>query len=197
MERLHVRWRGISASRRDFLQFLAESGEIHLPSKTRPASVRDAPSVRHMCVDHGEQADTGGVDAQRARSKPDKRKSAGLKKIALERIPAAFRSDREQHASSRVGLRERGGDRTFASRVGQEPHGCPGELVEVVLDQLAELAMDGHTRQPRVARLLETLDQERPIARFGQDMGIEVRTLHPFRIREDDPPDAKRRKLRP
>jgi hypothetical protein len=68
---------------------------------------------------------------------------------------------------------------------------------QVVFDQHSELSVDGNHRQPRVARLLKPLDEERPIARFGDDVRVEIVALHALGVRQNDLPDAKRRELSP
>ena len=68
---------------------------------------------------------------------------------------------------------------------------------QVVFDQHPELFVDGNHRQPGVARLLQPLDEERPIAGLGEDVRVEIIALHALGVGQDDLPDAKRRELGP
>ena len=73
---------------------------------------------------------------------------------------------------------------------------APGESVEsvesvqTILDQHLELPVDGNVRQPGVARLLQSFDQQRPVTVRRQHVRVEVVSLHPVRVGQDDPPDS-------
>ena len=69
--------------------------------------------------------------------------------------------------------------------------------VELVFDEDPELPMDRHARQPRVAGLLQALDQQRPVGRRLEDVRVEVVALDARGVGEHDPPDAERGELGP
>ena len=67
--------------------------------------------------------------------------------------------------------------RAVAARVRDQARRVAGHGVELVLDEDPELPMDRHARQPRVAGLLQALDQQRPVGGFLEDVRVEVVAL--------------------
>jgi hypothetical protein len=67
----------------------------------------------------------------------------------------------------------------------------------VVLDQDFELSMDGDGRQPSIAGLLQSFDEERTVAALCQDVRVEVRPFDALGVGQDDLPDTERRELGP
>ena len=57
--------------------------------------------------------------------------------------------------------------------------------------------MDRDDGKPRVARLLQAFDEERAVARLGQDVGVEVLAFDALGVRQDDLSDAQRGELGP
>ncbi len=57
--------------------------------------------------------------------------------------------------------------------------------------------MDRDDRQPRVARLLQSFDQQRPVGLRREDVRVEVVALDLLGVGQDDLSDAERRDLRP
>ena len=142
-----------------------------------------------------QQRDARRVYAQRAWPEADQPKAARGEQAQLEVVPAAFGADREEHAIAVV--RQRRTDRRRAARIGDESRPSSNEIVQVILDEDPELPVDRDRRQPRVASLLQPLDEERPVGRFGEDVRAEVVPFHAFGIGQDDLPHTKRRELRP
>ena len=71
------------------------------------------------------------------------------------------------------------------------------EAVESVLDQRLELLVYRHLRQPRVAGLLQALDEQRAIAFRRHHVRVEVVAFHARRVGQYDLPDAERGELGP
>jgi hypothetical protein len=67
----------------------------------------------------------------------------------------------------------------------------------MIFDEHLEAAMDRDARQPRVACLLQPLDQERTEHAFVEHVAVEIRPFDAFRIGQDDLPDPEGRKRRP
>lgn len=158
-------------------------------------------SIRHLArsktrMRDREERRARGVDAQCARPETDQREAMRGEQGQLEAVPATFRSDGEQHALAPA-LGQHGTDRRGTARIGDEPNAVAKQAIEMILDENPELPVDGDPRRPRVARLLQPLDQQRTIGRFGDEVGIEVVPLYALGIGQDDLPDAKRRELRP
>jgi hypothetical protein len=72
-----------------------------------------------------------------------------------------------------------------------------GQAVQFIFDQRLELPPDQHARQPRVARLLEPFDQQRPVGSLREHVRVEVVAFHTRRIRQDDLAHPERRELSP
>ena len=71
------------------------------------------------------------------------------------------------------------------------------ETIKVVLDQDLESSVDGHRRQPCIACLLKTFDEQRAVALGLQHVGVEIVSLDALGVRQDDLPHANRADLRP
>jgi hypothetical protein len=52
----------------------------------------------HVRVHDGQQADAGGIDAERPRAEADQLKAARLEQVTLERVPATLGPDGEEDA---------------------------------------------------------------------------------------------------
>src|SRR5690349_19786137 len=115
--------------------------------------------------------------------------------VQLEGVPATFRTDRQQ--DTLVTAAERARDRGASARIGDEPNARRKQIVEVILNEDPELAVNGNLRQSGVTRLLQPFDQQRTIARRGQDVRVEVVALDAAGVRQDDLSDPECGKLCP
>lgn len=148
----------------------------------------------------GEESNACGVGAKRPRPHPHTVKPVGLEEFQLKRVPAPFGTDGQKDSCIPVALEARANDGTrgyLRLWVGDQANRPSGKPVEIVLHQDLEAPVDRHLGQPRVARLLKALDQQRPVARRREHMSIEVRSLHALGVRQDDLPHTESRDLRP
>lgn len=120
----------------------------------------------------------------------------GFEKLHLEVVPAALRSDGEQDSFFDALPHDRP-CQPRCRRIGHETKPAPEQAVELVLDQHLESPVDGDGRQSRVARLLQSFDQQRPVALGREDVRVEVVSFHALRVGQDDLTDSKRRDLCP
>ena len=142
------------------------------------------------------ERDTGRVSAERSASQIKGEKSVRFEQVQLERVPSPFRTNSQQDAFTRTHAGKRHGSGA-TSRVGDETVSVGNKLCQVVFNQNAELFMDRHAWQPRVTRLLKPLDEQRPVACFGEHVRVEIVAFDAFGIRQDDLADAERRQLSP
>jgi len=142
------------------------------------------------------ERDTGRVSAQSSASHIKGEKSVRSEQVQLERVPSPFRTDSQQDAFTRTSPCKPhiGGN---SARVGNQTVTARKKRCQVVFDQNAELFVDRHAREPRVARLLKPLDEQRPVTRFAEHVRVEVIAFDACGIRQDDLADAERRQLSP
>ena len=128
--------------------------------------------------------------------RPTARKPCACEERQLEGVPSALRTDGNEHPLIGVRTdRRTDGRRGLGSR--HEAKAFAEQRVQVILDEHLQLPMDRDDGEPRVARLLQAFDEERAVARFGQDVRIEVLPFHALGIRQDDPPNTQRGELGP
>ena len=87
--------------------------------------------------------------------------------------------------------------RRLRRRISDEANAAWKQRIEMILDQDLELPVDRDERYARVARLLQSLDEQGTIGLAGEDMGVEVVAFDFLGVGEDDLADAERRNLRP
>lgn len=143
-----------------------------------------------------EQRDARGIAAQGAGAEADGVEAVGAQQLQLESVPAPLGTDGQQEPLPLL-ARNDAGDRFSSRGVGNQAQGGTGEGVQMVLDQDAELPVYGDDRQLRVARLLQSLEQQRPVAGGLQQVGVEVVPLDPRGVGQDDAAGAKGGQLRP
>lgn len=156
---------------------------------------RQAAAAQRL-VREREQRDARGVAAQGTGTETNGVEAVGAQQFQLEPIPAPLGTNGQQEALPLL-ARNDAGDRFSSRGVGDQAHGRTGEGVEVVLDEDAELPVYGDDRQLRVARLLQSLEQQRPVAGGLQQVGVEVVPLDARGVGQDDAADAQRGELRP
>ena len=144
----------------------------------------------------GERRHAGGVGPQRARSHAGLAKAARLQQPELEAVPAALRSDRQQN-SLIPALAPDVAQRHRRRRVGDDAQTVAEQAIELILDQRFELPVDRDGGEPRVARLLQPFDQQRPVGLRREDVRVEIVTLDLLGVGQDDLPGAERGDLRP
>ena len=158
----------------------------------------------HGVVDDREERHASRVGAQRARAH-----AAGLEAMRLEQgqfevVPATLRPDGEEYSVD--ALADHLGRRFFRSRIGHETlsTGSIGstrpareQAFQVILDQHLELPVDRNSRQPCIARLLQSFHEERAVALGRQHMRVEVVAFHALCVGQDDLPGSQRTELRP
>ncbi len=156
---------------------------------------RQAAAAQRL-VREREQRDARGIAAQGAGTETDGVEAVGAQQLQFESVPASLGTDGQQEPLPLL-ARNDAGDRFSGRGVGNQAQGGTGEGVEVVLDQDAELPVYGDDRQLRVARLLQSFEQQRPVAGGLQQVGVEVVPLDPRGVGQDDAANAQRGELRP
>jgi hypothetical protein len=146
----------------------------------------------HEC----EERNARGVGAQRPETHADGLKAVGLKKVHLEVVPTALRADGKQDSFFHA-LPHDPACQPRCRRIGHETKAALEQAVELVLDEHLESSVDGDRRQSRVARLLQSFDQQRPVALGREDVRVEVVSFHALRVGQDDLTDSKRSDLCP
>ena len=81
--------------------------------------------------------------------------------------------------------------------MGDEAKSTSAQTIQFVLNEHLELSVNRDERQPRVARLLQSLDEQRPVARRGEDVRVEIVSFHARGVGQNDPSNAEGRKLGP
>jgi uncharacterized protein DUF3303 len=147
-------------------------------------------------VHDGQEGGACRIHTQRARPETDRQKAVCPQERELERIPSALGSYGEEDPLVRT-LTERRTDRPRRAGIRDEAKAVLEQPVQMILHEDLELAVDGDGGQASIAGLLESFDEQRTVARFRQDVRVEILPLDSPGVRQDDLPDSERGQLGP